>query len=319
MKTRFLKLSILLVFGLTFVNLSYSQKSNRSTTTTSLTVTYEYAERSLPLIVALEKGFFSKYGVNINPRKLKGESLNLQEVDIVNGYWLSFFEGEGINPTIMKFIHPFAMKKDGDMINGLLVKKSAGINSWKDFKAKTLVVPVEWLYYDVLKQVFELHGVDTRIGFEGISSLKVGGVAGFTNVKGGDALFSWAEEIKKLQEQNPNAYVLFARNLQSEYIVDPYFEGCTYINMVSFRKDSESFYKYINAIDEAIDFIREHPKDALAGIPKYFDSTLEEATRMGIYHFYKSQELPPWEAFRKVVDKNLEGFFFSSTKGEKDE
>lgn len=293
----------------------------------NLIVSYEYAGWSLPFIVALDKGYFDKHGVNISPRKLEGfykkkygiSSLPLvdilSEVDIINGYGFDVLREGEYEPTILKFTHPFAMRKDGDMVKGLLVKKSAEIKTWTDFRHKNIVI-IGGSYSDInlLKKVFESKGLTVFgdnadiTGFSLWAGKKT--VAKFPEKKDVDAIYVWAVDIRKFQEEKPDDYFLFAQNLECEYLANPYFMGCTYINMKSFGTNPTAFRKYLKAIDEAIDFIRQHPKEALAVIPKYFDWEPNEAARFGVYHFYKSTEKPDFEALKKSEDKDLKEFFF---------
>ena len=277
-----------------------------------LTVSYEYAGWSLPFIVALDKGYFEKHGVNISPRQLEGSpTLDISELDIINGHGFYVLKKEGFEPTDLKFTHPFAMKKDGDMVKGLLVKKSAGITTWTDFKHKGIVISSS-SDMDLLQKVFESKGLTVFGDNADIPYFRTGGgaVAGFPEDKDADAVYGWATEIRKFQEEKPDAYFLLAKNLECEYIADPYFMGCTYINMESFGANPTAFRKYLKAIDEAIDFIRQDPKEALAVIPKYFDWEPNEAARFGVYHFHKSTEKLDFEALKKSEGKDLKEFFF---------
>lgn len=296
---------LLVMFGTVGKNI-YAQEVN------SIKVTYEYANWSLPFLVALDKGYFEKHGVEILPEKLEGSpTLDFSSMDIINGHGLYLLKKETIDPTIVKFIHPIAMKKDGDMVKGLLVKKSASIKTWPDFKHKGIVIS-SFSDMDLLQNIFENNGLTVFGDSADIHSFQAGGgaVASFPEDNGGDALYGWSSDIHKFMADKPNTYFLFAKNLECEYLADPYFVACTYINMKSFSHNPLAFRKYIKAIDDAIDFIRLNPKESLSIIPKYFSWTPEESARLGIYHFYKSTEQIDFKALEKSKDKDLKDFYF---------
>jgi len=280
-----------------------------------LIVTYEYPEYSLPFIVALDQNLFAKSGLNVKPRKLADEQLNIQDVDVVNGYGKDLFSSERVSPSIVKFIHPFVMTKDGDMINAILVKNSAGISKWADFEqCHTILVPSEWFWNFLLTRTLEAQNLMWHGKCNGYLDIHVDGSREFSEFFTSDSahiLLSWSEDIKKVQSKNPKLCTIFSKNLQANFIANPYLIGCTYFNIQAIKNKPEAVRKYISSIDSAIQFVRAHPKEVLSLIPKYFDTPLDQALRTGVYHFYKSSEKIPIQSFNKVVEKDLSPFAFN--------
>lgn len=276
----------------------------------TLTVTYEVAEQSLPFLVALERGLFDKHGVKVTARRLRGEALDFSDVDVVTGKGFDLLEGSGVTPTVIRFIHPFAMTKDGDMINGVLAKKSARISSWADFREKTVAVPAEWMYNGPLRDAFRANGqvqLAERLGTGsgGIKALEVGGVDRFGTAAGADVLFSWGEDVKRYLALQPARYDLFAKNLQAQVVTDPYFVGASFVNMAKFGRKTAEFKAFTAAVDEAIDLVRQSPSDALALLPKHSRYSAAVAARVGLHHFFKSTEQLPVESLEKSTGDSV--------------
>ena len=102
-----------------------------------LQVTYEYADWSLPFLVAMKKGYFRKRGIDIKPLKVGDlPGLRLGDMDVINGHAFSLMGERGASPRSIRFVHPFFYTKDGPMITGFLVKKTAQITKWGDFQGR---------------------------------------------------------------------------------------------------------------------------------------------------------------------------------------
>ena len=282
----------------------------------AIRVTYEYANWSLPLLVAIEAGLFGKHGVAISTRKWEGSSTwNLSDLEIVTGHGMYLMKEAGASPDVLRFVHPFATRKDGDMVKGLLVKKSAGIQTLKDLSPKqTWIGGFEHVW--IMKKALEAEGVKVPGGELAGFTIKVGSWGKeFSQDSAAAAFFGWATDVRAIQELDPGAYTLLAKNLESTYVADPYFVGCSYVTVRALREKPQAVRRYVAAIDEAIDLCRLCPKAALGLVPKYFEFKPEEAARLGAYYFYKSSEPLELEALGKSQDADLAAFMLRGTEG----
>jgi ABC-type nitrate/sulfonate/bicarbonate transport system substrate-binding protein len=278
-----------------------------------LQVTYEYAAGSLPLFVAMKKGYFRKRGIDIKPIKVGAlPALQFSDMDIINGHSFSLMAQSSASPKSISFVHPFSYTKIGPMINGLLVKRMTGITKWSDFKGRkienTCFALRSFADSSLISKIMKHNGAIKEFNFKfefGDNPAKV-----FEEQERVIAMYGWGSDVKDLLKRKPNDYVLLGKNLPAEVISDPYFVACTYINLGSSRTKPNVVRKYIEAIDEAIDYLRKNPKRALAIVPKYMPFTPDEAAKLPLYHFHKSTELIDFDSLRSCTDQNLRKYFY---------
>jgi len=292
--------------GIIFLMLSAPASSD------TLNVTYEYPALSLPFLVALDRNLFKKHGVNVLPTKLAGNRLNFSTADIITGHGLYILRQRKVGPNRIGFAQPIAMTNKSGMIKGLLVKKSARIKNWKDFKNKTIVISdygiIEWQESSYsngtnVQYSGRLGGaLGTALAHEKSSpgGILVGGgaVKSFSRNKKAHALHGFSYVVRKLQAKYPKKFTLFAKNLEARYFSSPHFVATTYINIGNTSNKKDAVRKYFLAVDEAIDFIRKKPKSALSVLPAYYPKlTKKSAQYIGIYKFYKTTERLDKKAF----------------------
>jgi ABC-type nitrate/sulfonate/bicarbonate transport system substrate-binding protein len=277
-----------------------------------LHVTYEYADWSVPFFVAMKKGYFRKRAIDIKPLKVGDlPALRFSEMDVINGHAFSLMGERGASPTSIRFVHPFLYTKDGPMITGFLVKKTAQIAKWGDFKGrKSTQLALRSLGdHALIKKIMESEGVDMK-GFD----CACGGDPAKT-FEENDAIigvYTWGGDIQDLMKRRPNDYVLLSKNLSAEFVSDPCFVACTYINIESPRTQPEVMRRYVEAIDQAIDYIRKNPSRALSTVPKYMDFTPEAAAKLSVYHFCKSTEPIDFTAIKKSTGHDVKEYLYQS-------
>lgn len=284
----------------------------------SLLVTWEHANWSLPLLVAHEKGYFAEAGVNVSLHKLEGAvTSHISETDIINGHGLYLMSQSDATPEAVRFVHPMSMRKGGDMIKGLLAKRTMGVRTWEDFKAKKKSIALgrsgdSGLIIDLLRS----KGLTVFGNDSDITSFLVGYSKRFAEVDDAIALYGWSSDVRRVMEEKPNSYVLLGKNLECEAMANPYYVACTYVNVKACATKQESLRRYISAIDKAIGFVRQHPRKALEIVPHYSDWQPEEAALFGVYHYDKSAEEPDFNAIQKARDKDLREFWLESLSGQ---
>jgi ABC-type nitrate/sulfonate/bicarbonate transport system substrate-binding protein len=310
----------LLAFSAVSPLLGYAQENiPASKNTAQLKVTWEYAGWSLPFLVAMDQGLFKQAGVNIAAKKVGGPmSLNISETDIVNGHGLYLMNKKGVGPEHVKFIHTISMRSAGDMIRGFVVKKEAVIKKWKDFKGKKKLIALgsstdSLFLVDFLRQ----KGLTVFGRGADITGFAIGS-SRFAKDPHIIALYGWSKDIRKYMETQPNSYMLLGTNLECIAITDPYYVAVTYVNSKTYVEKAKLVKVYLQVIDQAIDIIRQHPIKALAVIPKYTKWKPEDASRMGVYHFDKTDESPDFAALQKILKKNPHHFYFSGIEPDKE-
>ncbi|WAC07398.1 MAG: hypothetical protein OS130_14405 [Thermodesulfobacteriota bacterium] len=277
-----------------------------------LQVFYEYADWSLPFLVAMKKGYFRKRGIDVKPLKVGDlPALRFSDMDVINGHAFSLISETGASPTSIRFVHPFFYTKDGPMITGFLVKKTAQITKWGDFKGrKSTQLALKSLGdHGLIRKIMDSKGVDMK----GVVCACGGDpVKTFEENEAIVGVHGWGGDIQALMKKRPNDYVLLGKNLSAEFLADPYFVACTYVNTQSPRTQPKVIAKYVEAIDEAIEYIRRTPDRALAIVPKYMDFTAEAAAKLAVYQFCKSTEPIDFAALKKSTELDLKEFLYQT-------
>jgi ABC-type nitrate/sulfonate/bicarbonate transport system substrate-binding protein len=258
-----------------------------------LIVTYEYPNYSLPFVVALDKGFFAEEGVKVTPKKIgTGDELDLSAVDVINGHdFYALKEGHG---SVLA-VHFFSRKADFE--KAMLVKKSAGISDWKDFKGKSVII-TDMGDFPVLTDEFAKHGLKAQ-GTEGRDVTIVGGggaVAGFPRNKDAHAIYGGSSTILPLVRQYPRDLELRWKDLGKKEMGATPLVACSYVKASVLSAKKGAVRAYLKAIDRAIDFVRREPNAAVASLPRFFDVDKDWARNMEVYEFHKSSDVIEFSA-----------------------
>ena len=280
-----------------------------------LAVSYEYPGASLPLLVAVEQGYFKEVNLNVKLIKLeRSPNISLSSFDVINGHGFYVLNQGESNPSLIRFIHPYGYTKSGPAVRELVVKKSAGISSWQDFKKKGVVISS---MYDatILKTIFENNGLTVYGETADITGFMAGGgaIAAFNDDSQAHALYGWVSMTKKLMEDHPGTYEVFASNLECEIVSDPYYQGCSYINMASLRQNPKAYELYIKAIDRAIEYLRQNPEIGPAILAKYFNMDEQKAGQVERYHFNLSTEVPDSKVLQESAENKQAGKYYLAT------
>lgn len=279
----------------------------------TLKVTWEYASWSLPLLVAIDQGFFKQAGINVVPRELKGESFHISEADIITGHGLYVMTKEP-DATKLRFIHTVSMRASGDMIKGFITKKDAGVSTWKDLKGKRKQIIVSGIDdVTLLTDFLRRQGLTVSDADSDIPSFLFGYSEKFAETPEAIALYGWSQDVRRYLEKQPQSYLLLAKNLETVAVADPYYVACTYINAHSYTTKPGAINGYLQVIDKAIDFIRQHPEKAKAVIPRHTEWKAQDVTRMGMHHFDKTGEALDFAALNKAQNRDLRPFHFSGS------
>ena len=268
-----------------------------------LKVTYEYPNYSLPFLVALDKGFFLKEGVKVIPIKLTSGSSDISSIDVINGHdFYLLNEGRG---TVLA-VHFFSRKED--FAKGMIVKKSADIFDWKDFKGKSVVI-TDIKDFSLLNDVFAEHGLKAH-GTEGRDvTIQAGGgaVGSFPKDQNRHALYGSPSIIIPFMRQYPEEFELRWKDLGKKQNRESPLVACSYVKASLLPEKKKVVRAYLKAIDCAIDLIREDPKAAITVLPKYFNVDKEWAHNMAVFDFHKSDDVVDFTALSDKLGMDVQG------------
>jgi ABC-type nitrate/sulfonate/bicarbonate transport system substrate-binding protein len=247
--------------------------------------------------------------VKITARKIgTGDRLDISQIDVINGHDFDLLkEGRGA----ILAVHPFSRKSDFE--KAMLVKKSAGISDWKDFKGKGVVVADAGSDMPMLNRVFGEHGLKT-MGTEGRDVTLWGGggaVSGFAANKDVHALYGWSSTVLPLMRQRPDDFVILWKDLEKKESPESPLVACSYVKASLLPEKREAVKAYARAIDRAIDLIRHDPSGAVGILPKYFDVDKKWASTMEVYDFHKSGEAVDLKGLSGKLGFDVEGSLLS--------
>jgi ABC-type nitrate/sulfonate/bicarbonate transport system substrate-binding protein len=220
----------------------------------AVTVLYEFEQNSLPLLVALEQGYFSKKNIRIELQRVTYTS----RVDLTSSSWdLSIGVPIGKFPddkdlfTYIRLFQGQFMTKNGDMIDGLVVRSDVGIKTVDDLKGKSLVVPG---LFPGLAEMFKAKGISW--GGKGENSVTIILNTGSDYLGQGDGSYTWGEDALRLIKDKKGKFKILDKNLAAQYICDPYYLNVSIVRASLFQSDERLVWDALQALDEAIAFIK---------------------------------------------------------------
>jgi len=273
-----------------------------------LIVTYEYPNYSLPFVVALERGFFREEGLEVIPRKIgTGDTLDIAQVEVVNGHdFYLLKEGRGA----VLAVHPFSRKSD--FAKAMLLKKSANIADWKDFKGKSVVI-TDLSDFSLLNEVFTKHGLKA-LGQDVTIVSGGGAIAGFPKDRDRHALYGSSSTVLPLMRQYPKRFEIRWKDLGKESTPECPLVACSYVKASLLPKKDKALAAYVRAIDRAIDLVRQEPDAAVQVLPKYFDVDKEWTRNMEVFEFHKSDEVFDDEALSSKLGIDVSDLLLDLSK-----
>lgn len=297
----------------------------------TLRVSYEFAQSSLPLFIAIEQGYFSRRNIRVELQQMTATS----RFDISSDSWdlnvgvpiAKLPDNKGLFDYVRLFQAQY-MTKNGDPILALVVRADIGIKSADDLKGKTLVLP----------SVFP--GLYAMLGAKGISPLG-GNIPGMVSLRPsklqdpniatratvglgsgtpspdstvttelntgsdylgmGDGSYTWGEDALNLVESKKGKFTVLDKNLEAKYICDPFYINVSLVRAGLFASDPGLVWDALQALDEAVSFIQKNPRTAKGAIPKTFTGyTPLAAQELPLATWHLSSETPIYRNLRMV-------------------
>jgi ABC-type nitrate/sulfonate/bicarbonate transport system substrate-binding protein len=237
-------------------------------------IVYEYAQSSAPLLVAQEKGFFSKRGIVVELRAIgaatgASSSMNItsDEWDIAVGVPLSKIPKDRAIFDYIRLIQAQCMTRNSEMIYALVVKSGSGIKKIEDLKRKKMLIP------GMLPGLQEMLNAKNIPWSGEEDSVKIHFSTGdyLENfMEDGDCSYAWGEDAARIIAEKPKEYSLLAKNLPAQYICDPYYLNTSFVRLGLLEDDKEAVVSAIRAMDDAIAYMKGNPKTTRKIIQKYF-------------------------------------------------
>jgi NitT/TauT family transport system substrate-binding protein len=300
MQTKYI-LSLVAIVAIISASFIFTQNSKTESNTESINAKIGYipTSTSLPLFVAIEKGYFKEVGVEIEP--VKFEAPNLYTDSIAAGQ--IDFTAHSLAAGIMSIVETKNPNKfqiygtnytdasyPGDVI---VIPKNSTATTFADLKGKTCVT----LAGPQFKVIFNKLAKDA-----GLKASEVG--------QGGDIFYkelAVSEQVSALANKNadcivglePIGSVALSKGVGKllelapiAKVLDGKFYGGIATVATNFKKNNpQTTLKVIQAMDKATKDIQSDPDSVRVFLPKYTGVSVEVANQMKIPYFRSSTDL----------------------------
>lgn len=279
-----------------------SQTTHRPFAGDTLRVGYLPHHGYLPLFVALDQGFFKVEKLTIVTNRFDSSppmatafvNDNLDAVPIATSVALSI---ESRDPGRFRVFATSSESKTG-YLTALVTMPTSGIKAVEDLRGKKVGCfpgPAALTLFGI---VFEKHGLDPKKDLVitelppplHIQALVNGQV---------DALATYEPTATQAVEDH-GAVKLLPAAVETE-VLDPTQGGLWIINSEIVRARPETTRRFTHALYRAVDYIRDHPAEALLSITNFTSTSLAVAQKLPLIPYQKLSEINI-EALQKHAD-----------------
>ena len=264
---------------------------------------YMKVSTGLPLFVALEKGYYTSQGVEVEATPF--ESVN-QAMDALLSGRLDAVEGVGFTTFLAvtqnapgKFKMYWTCAESESVFSCSILKTSGDLSTGpQDLRGKRIGT------YTGTSQVINLKAILGELGLDPAIDVKIEQVAkhillqAFAS-KQFDFLFSIEPDITIALQQKMGER--FIDNPRVKYIVNPFVAGGAVVSTDFASSRTYGLRAMLAASDSAISFIRKNSREAKATLTKYTSIERDLALESGLYEFWKLGE-ENMEAMQSLAD-----------------
>jgi NitT/TauT family transport system substrate-binding protein len=257
----------------------------------------------LPLFVALDNGYFEERGINVTPVRFEsspnmGTSFVNGDVDFVASIATSVaLSTESRDPGRFKVFIVDAESKE-EYLSALVSMPSSGIDNVEDLRGKTVGIfpgPTAVTFFRLL---FAKYGLDPDVDLslvelppgQHVQALVSGSV---------DALATY--EPMATEAVVVHGAVKFLPAAIETEIIDPWQAGVWLVSSDFLRRDPETAHSVIEALYEAVDFIRRNPTEAKQSLRNHTGIDINVALRTPNIPFTMVDEIDT-TAFQRHAD-----------------
>lgn len=278
---------------------------------TPVKIGYTPAIASLPLFVAMEKGFFAQAGLAAEPvafatAEAALDALKYNDVEAVAGapFW-AYLKLEDAEPGELRIFLP-AHESPDEPASFLLVKPGSPLKGIDDLKRKSVGTYQSEFQENNLRTLLEEAGfkpgedifIKTVPAARQLEALRTGDI---------DALFTI--EPYAAVAQTRGAGRVLAAGVRPRYLGNPFWTTAAAFSARYLRTDAETAAKIYRALKDAVLFIRTHPAEAKAAMANYLLIDAQSAQKCGIYRWTLLTEEADFAQLRVTATKmHADGF-----------
>ncbi len=246
---------------------------------------------SLPLFVAKEKGYFDSQDIEVE--LVKFESSNLIMDSIIKGE----LEGSGSVAfnTLFAIEEKFPNQMEVIDSNGettenfasfVIVKNLSEISEPKNLKGKTLVTG-PGLAGRAITETF-LGRIGLTLDDVNLIQVKYSLVPSTFIEGSSDAVFIWEPYATIILEKNTGK--ILVKGPRPKYVLNPYPASASTLSSKFIVENPGVSKRYVLAMDNAVDFIKENPDEARKILIQYTSLSEEIAMKSKLYNYWKNSE-----------------------------
>ena len=251
-------------------NITWENASNGQRIFANLEAAYLPLTANLPLFVALDQKFFEKYGVTVNAIEsgnpndiISGIAAGNLDFAAVIAYTLLF-------PADQKFPDSYKLfssseENEENYTSSIIALRDSPINSVDDLRGKKIGVYTGLVQLNFLKSILAGIGInEDEVEIVQISPrLQIQGLV--------------SGEYDALSSTEPTVNIALSRNIAKvisasprvKYIMSPFPSTAAPISTKLIKENPKAALAVVLALEDAIDFINEHPDEAVQSLLNY--------------------------------------------------
>lgn len=271
---------------------------------TKVKIGYIPFSNCLPFFVAVENGYFSKRGIDVEPVRChnSSEALNALvagEVDALAGVTFStYWAAEQEQPGRLKLFLCHYETPD-DPFSNLLVRKDSPLQNPTELRGKKVGT------YTGVSQLLYLRLFLKKIGLQPDKDVQIVQVGSGLQIQAlqarqFDALFT-VEPYGTIAETKGIAKVLVA-SPRTRYIQNPFWGGASAVTADFLRDNKGVVSRLYEAMAEGVRFVRADVQKAKVFLPKYTPMQPDVAARSHLYKWLLMREPLDEDGLQKLAD-----------------
>jgi ABC-type nitrate/sulfonate/bicarbonate transport system substrate-binding protein len=283
-------------------------------------VLYEHPDSSLPLLIAIERGFLRERNLQVSITRLTetdSTKLDSDLWDVNIGVALHQLPD---NERLFKYVRLFQAQYStaaGPMSSAVIVRVDSGINTISDLKGKVIVMRNPGV--KSLEPMLKAHGLRWDSTTTDVTVRINSRPDFYKDMDQGAAVLTSGHTAARLLAERPRDYKVLAKNIEARYLVDPFYTHVSFVRANFFTTNEQAVWALLQGLDQAADWITKNSAAARGVIPKYFvDFSATEALRMPLPAFHRSTDSVDKAKLRIVRWKDvadLEKYYLSRAKG----
>ena len=261
---------------------------------------------SIPFVVAQKEGLFEKQGINVKFKTLTPAqhmpSLLSGDVQLLSpSSFPVIFSTAQQNPNTIIGYMTGGESMEGDILYGIVVKKSSNATSLGDLVGKTIGSASKFTVVN-LRNVLGSEFND-KIGQTTIREIADKGTL-LDSLRKGTVDAVIMDQPLLSSKEVIEEFKIIESNFRAKYLGNPYWSGSGIANKSWVSENEIIFNKVLSALDEALSICNKTPEIAKQMFISYFEIQDLKSNRIGMY-VYPGAKFAPSEDFCEKLAKTL--------------